>query len=89
MRRFKTILDRKALQQIYFSFIRPILEYGDTVWDNINQQQKNDLEKIQNEAARIATGCSKLVSLCDLKKECGWETLSERRRKHKLIFFIR
>ena len=67
MRRLKICLDRKSLQVIYFTFIRPIIEYGDVVWDNIPQYLKNDLDKIQNEAARIVTGCSKLVSLDELK----------------------
>jgi hypothetical protein len=32
MSRFKYILDRRALERIYISNIRPILEYGDTIW---------------------------------------------------------
>ena len=34
MRKLKFQLDRKSLQIIYFSFIRPLLEYGDVVWSN-------------------------------------------------------
>ena len=50
---------------------------------------KEELDKIQNEAARIVTGCTKLVSLSDLSRESGWETLRERRNKHKLILFFK
>ena len=32
MRKLKCQLDRKSLQAIYFSFIRPLLEYADVVW---------------------------------------------------------
>ena len=88
MRRLKLRLDRTSLQTIYFSFIRPILEYADVIWMNLSQYQKDQIEKVQNEAVRIVTGCSKLVSLTDLNKESGWETLSERKYKHKLIFFL-
>ena len=42
---------------------------------------------MQNEAARIVTGCTKLVAIVDLYREAGWETLGQRRRKHKLILF--
>ena len=61
MRKLKFQLDRKSLEIIYTSFIRPILEYGNEIWDNCTQYEKNDLEKIQIEAARIATGATKLV----------------------------
>ena len=63
MRKLKFILDRQSLEIIYTSFIRPVLEYADEVWDNCTQYEINALEKIQIEAARIATGATKLVSL--------------------------
>ena len=53
------------------------------------QYQKDELDKIQNEAARIVTGCAKLVSIVDINKESGWESLGERRRKHRLILFYK
>ena len=34
MRKLKYDLDRKALEVIYISFIRPELEYADVLWDN-------------------------------------------------------
>ena len=63
MRKLKFKLDRKSLETIYIAFIWPILEYADVVWHNCSQYEKNELEKIQTEAARIATGTTKLVSL--------------------------
>ena len=56
MRKLKFLLDRESLQIIYTSFIRPILEYSDIVWDNITQYEVIALQTIQNEAARIVTG---------------------------------
>ena len=47
MRRLKFQLDRKSLQTIYISFIRPLLEYADVVWDNCTQQEANELEKFK------------------------------------------
>ena len=40
--------------------------------------KKNELDKIQNEAARIATGATKLVSLNALYNEIQWENLEEK-----------
>ena len=52
MRRPKFKRDRKSLETIYFSLIRPVIEYDDTIWDNCTLQEKQDLAKIQLEAAR-------------------------------------
>ena len=89
LQHLKKRLDRLSLQTIYFSFMRPILEYGDVIWDNLSQGLKDHLDKVQNEATRIVTGCTKHVAIADLIQESGWETLSERRRKHKLILFYK
>ena len=89
MKKLKFDFDRKSLETVYLTFIRPILEYGDTIWDNCTQYEKNELEKIQNEAARIVTGTTKLVSIRALYQKIKWDTLEERRRKHKLALFYK
>lgn len=66
MRRLKLELERKTLETIYTSLIRPLLEYRDTTWDNCTLYEKRELDKIQNEAARIVTGATALVSLQSL-----------------------
>lgn len=47
------------------------------------------LEHINFEAARIVTGATQLTSISLLLKETSWDTLEERRRKHKLILFYK
>ena len=89
MRRLKFVLDRRSLQSIYFSFIRPVLAYADVVWDNCTQYEANELEKIQIEAARIVTGSTKLVSINALYTETEWETLESRRNSTNLPCSIR
>ena len=81
MRKLKFVLDRKSLQTIYFSFIRPVLEYADVVWDNCTQYEAGELEKILIEAARVVTGATRLVSLNLLYCETGWDTCARRRNK--------
>ena len=89
MRKLKFKLDRKSLETIYLTFIRPIIEYGDVLWDNCTQYEKDDLEKIQIEAARIAIGATKLISLNALFREIQWESLEQRRHKHQLTMFYK
>ena len=55
-RRVKFKLKRSHLQTIYISFIRPLMEYGDIVWNNIPDYLKQSLESLQLKAARIVTG---------------------------------
>ena len=89
MRKLKFMLDRDSLNKIYVSFVRPTLEYANIVWDNCTQYETNAIERIQIEAARIVTGATRLVSLDMLSKETGWESLPDRRYKHKMCQFTK
>ena len=40
LRKIKYTIRRRALNQIYISFLRPRLEYASSVWDNCNQLEK-------------------------------------------------
>lgn len=72
---------------MYFSSIRPVLEYAGVIWDNCSEYMKDRLEKINYEAVRIVTGASNLTSQNILLDETGWETLRDRRTNHKLVLF--
>ena len=75
MRKLKFKLDnRQFLENIYITFIRPILEYGSEVWDNCGSVNSDRLEKVQTEAARIVTGLTTYASLDFIFYcETGWE----------------
>ena len=87
LRKMRNILDRFTLERIYLTFIRPILEYAEVIWDTQNQSLIDKLEKVQLDAARIVTGGTKLTGLNRLYEETCWEKLTDRRRNHKLILF--
>ena len=84
IRKLKYVISRRALNQIYISYVRPVLKYLCVVWDGCTVEQRNSLEKFQNEASRIVKGLTKSVSLNRLYRECGWQTLQERRTNQKL-----
>ena len=69
LRKFKFILDRKTRKKIYFTFVRPLLEYADVIWDNMSNTK---IENFQQEASRIVTGGTRLVSHNNLYMETGW-----------------
>ena len=89
LRLLKFKLKRSSLEKIYNSFVRPLMEYRDSVWDNCNNDESNKLESIHTEAARIITGATKLCSIDRLFKDLDWETLQNRRRKHRLLLFYK
>jgi hypothetical protein len=89
MRKFKFILDRRTIEKIYLTFIRPLLEYGDVVWDCKTVYLTNKLESVQAEAARVVTGGTRQVSLSKLYAETRWEYLKDRREKHRLTYFYK
>jgi hypothetical protein len=65
------------------AYIRPILEYGDIIWDQAPNDITDPLEAIQLNAARIVIGATARCST-GLYKETSWEPLSERREFHRL-----
>ncbi|XP_052763148.1 uncharacterized protein LOC128205494 [Mya arenaria] len=89
LRSLKFTLDRLTLETINMTFIRPLLEYGDIIFDNCTAGEKQELDKIQHEAARIVTGATKLVSIDKLYSDLNWQPLSDRRTNHKLIFMFK
>ncbi len=53
----KYILSGKSLEIGYFSFIWPIVEYADVIYDSCSKADSGKLENVQLEAAQIVTGC--------------------------------
>ena len=85
LKRLKYDLDRSTLEKIYFSFIRPKLEYAAHIWDNCSKKDSDKLEQFQIEVARTVTGARKGTSHELLYSELKWETLSQRRMTSKLL----
>ena len=90
LKRLKCTLDRKTLETIYITFIRPKLEYSSQIWDDCSERDKSLLENVQLEMARTVTGAKKCTSHHLLYDEVSWPTLSERRelRKTELMYKI-
>lgn len=87
IKQLKWKLNRKTLEVLYMSFIRPSIEYGSIVWDNCDDESKQLLDKIQIEAAKVVTGAIKGTHHDALLAEVGWESLSKRRERQKLLLY--
>ena len=82
-------LNRKSIEKLYLTYIRPILEYGCALWDNCNDYEKIQLEKVQLMGLRAITGAKKGTSHSNLYFDTGLEKLSVRRRRQKLLMFYK
>ncbi len=71
LKKNKYILSRKSLEIGYFSFIRPIVEYGDVIYDSCSNAYSGKLENVQRDATRIVTGCKSHTSHEQLYIELG------------------
>ena len=88
MRKLKYRFSRQALNQMYMSYIRPTLEYSSIVLDGCLEQDKTALERLQHEAARIVTGPTRSTTIANLYKECGWDSLANRRYFQKIVLYV-
>ena len=87
LKKLKYSIDRKSLETIYFTFIRPKLEYGCHVWDNCDKKDSDLLEKSQLDVGRIVACARKGTSNTYLYEELNWQTLKSRRELIKLKLF--
>jgi hypothetical protein len=89
LRSLKWRLDRKSLNKLYATYVRPILESGSCVWINCTKAESEKLEKQQLAAARVVTGAKKGTSHNELYDETGWQTLSARRVNQSLVLLFK
>ena len=86
MQTLKYKLDRRTLENIYFTFVRPKLEYASIIWDDCTEGNKLKLENVQLGFARVVTGAKRGTSHELLYNETSWPTLSSRRNNVKMKF---
>ena len=85
----KLKLQRKTLEILYKSLVRSCLEYADIVWDVCCEADRDLLESLQFEAARLVTEALKGTQRKNLLKETAWFSLKERRNNHKLTMIYK
>ncbi|KAI5754364.1 hypothetical protein M8J77_008009 [Diaphorina citri] len=73
-------VNRNILARIYKATIRPILDYGSTIYDGAKESDLNKLEVIQNSALRIISGALRTSPVISLRADNGIPPLSLRRK---------
>ena len=75
----------------YKGLVRPVLEYGSSVWDPHTHGLQEELEKVQNSAARFVTGnyVFETGSMTGILGQLKWESLKKRRKDSRLILLYK
>ena len=67
------------LRMMYLGYVRSVIEYGADVWGSmISQTRMKEIEIIQNQGARIITGCVNTTNIDSLLLEANLEPLKLR-----------
>ena len=80
LNRIRHILPRLALENLYTSMVRPVLDYADMLYNNCTLSIDRAIESIQRRAALICTGDYKNTEHAKLLQDLGWPSLTSRRK---------
>ena len=72
LRRICRDVPRECLETLYKSMIRPLLEYGNIIYDGSADIHTKRLENVQRQAALTCTGAYKHTRHINLLEELGW-----------------
>ena len=75
----------------YRGLVRPILEYDSCVWDPQGVVLQQEIEKVQNRAAKFVTSnyTFETGSMTGILENLKWESLKKRRRKSRLTLLYK
>ena len=91
MRRNLFSCPQDVKETAYKSLVRPILEYGSTVWDPHCNGLNDELANVQKRAARFVTRnySYETGSMSGILEELKWENLQESRKDSRLILMYK
>ena len=89
MKLFKFKLDRKSLEIMYTTFVRPVMEYGIVVWGGTFDSNILKLEQINVEALRIITGATSRSNISHLYEETSLPSFMDRRDRSMLMMLYK
>ena len=88
LRRIRSLISQSTAVQIYNALIQPHFDYCAPVWDGLSSYLCEELQKLQNRAARVILQANCEVNSSLLLETLKCDQLSLRRRKHKAIMMV-
>ena len=85
IKRVKNLISFHARLTLYNSLVSPLFSYADFVWgDKNNACLMNQLQVLQNKAAKIILDMPMRSSATEALNELGWKSLEQTRLLHRL-----
>jgi len=81
--------NRETLTKFFNIYIKPIIEYGVTIYSGINKNESKKLEQIQNYALRIATGSLRSTPIIALQTLTSQMPITNRIKELECIQLIK
>ena len=85
IKRTFSFLDKDIFVKLYKTFVRPIIEYGQTVWAPYHEKDINILEDVQRRATKLVPGMEEL-DYEERLKQLKLYSLEDRRRRGDMIY---
>ena len=86
MRRMKSYVPKYTLMHVYNALLIPYFDYCSLVWDTCSNYLTENLQKLQNRAARVITGKTYEIRSREILSDLGWQPLEKRIRFKKATF---
>ena len=83
IKRLRSFVSSETLYFIYHALIQPHFDYCNVVWGNCGKTLANQLQKLQNRAARVLTFSNFDADASGLMENLGWDNLNTQRQIQK------
>ena len=82
---------QEVKEAAYKGLVRPVLDYGSSVWDPPGVVLQEELESVQKRAARFVTSNYNYEtgSMTGILGKLKWESLKKRRKDNRLILLYK
>ena len=82
---------QEVKEAAYKGLVRPVLDYGSSIWDPPGVVLQEELESVQKRTARFVTGNYNYVtgSITGILGQLKWESLKKRRKNNRLILLYK
>ena len=81
---------QEVKEAVYKGLVRPVMDYGSSVWDPSGVVLQEELESVQKCAARFVTGNYNYeTGMTGILGQLKWESLKKRRKDNRLILLYK